>query len=665
MAFTTNPNITRTKPDLAGKTKIMTSGLYPLSLDATLLHDLRTACRAILALLKGLLPIVTVRGWPEKGLDKALGQLDQLRDTLAGFTRALPTGWVDQVESQAGYDAQHRWDRQIIYREKQPDAVMLDKVGVTMLIRISLDIIQGIDEFLARTDFSTACAKSDLDRVTTPIDQMDRFLARCLNLPSDDPAALRSTASLRMQQLVLELCHARPTDDQRRAALGLSRFAARESPADIFILRGYAGTGKSTLIGALVGTLSRVSMNVALLAPTGRAAKVLSRYAQRSASTIHHGIYELLELRDDEPSFKRREHTFSNTLFIIDEASMIPVSPRDQARWGPKGLLQQLLSFVFSGNQNRILFVGDDAQLPPVGDNESYALSSEYLQKLGYRVETATLREVVRQQRGGPLELATALRTLLAARSRVNGLRIPVHSDLRCLVQSDVIAQIRQEISRVGLENVCVLSRTKRETAGYNQQIRREVLGYEQKLVPGERVIVCANNYAWVNIAAGVDFLANGEIAVIKSLGQIEPIGPFHFCQATIQFESVSGSKFQLSGKILLNSLENNGPLSPSQHRHLRKMVDAFLKRAGANGWIDLHRRDSYLNALQIIYGYALTAHKAQGGQWRSVFVDLDGWKRWSYQNPITALRWLYTAVTRTTKSLFLVGLPSGAKILP
>jgi exodeoxyribonuclease-5 len=487
--------------------------------------------------------------------------------------------------------------------------------------------------------------------------------------PNGKLAKFGTTVAIQLQEMMLKSFQVAPTDDQNRAIGRLARFASREADADIFILSGYAGTGKSTLAGVLVKALAGMGMGTILLATTGRAAKILSQHSGRATETIHHHIYEMDSMVDGLPQFRKRRQPLVDTIFIVDEASMISSrqAGTDRHIWGDGGLLDQLLSFVFSGPGNRIIFIGDDGQLPPVGDNVSPALSVDYFISQGYRVERADLLRVVRQDAGGPLEFATSIRDCIASGRFPARLKIPEHDDIQCAIKTDALESLRLDIDSLKAGRGCILAWTNATTNWYNRWLRRELLGLQSELVVGERVIVSANNYQWHDKGKGVNFLANGEQAIVEWVGPVEKIGPGRFREAVVSVETLSGGRIQLFGQILLNLLDGRENRLPPQ---VRKQIIAEITKARyphlqGDALRDALRRDPYLNALQVRYGYAMTAHKAQGGQWASVYIDLEDWRRLLYHDPITALRWLYTAVTRTTKHLYLVGLPPGVKALP
>lgn len=467
------------------------------------------------------------------------------------------------------------------------------------------------------------------------------------------------------EQIAAALPH-RLTADQTVAVRALAAFAASPREDETFILRGYAGTGKTSLVGALVRVMVALKRPVVLLAPTGRAAKVFSRHSGRPAYTIHKVIYRQETFHGEDTRFSRGYNPLKRALFIVDEASMISLG--GQGLFGTGCLLDDLVEFVYAGEGCRLLLVGDTAQLPPVGEDESPALNPSVLGRYGLRVATALLTEVVRQSgRSGVLAGATRLRRLIAE-SAVDALpRIcgSDHGEVRFLPGDQLIEALVTAYAEYGSDETIVVTRSNKRANIYNRGIRAQIFDREEALTRGDIVMAVKNNYFWTEQAAKslaegetlpLGFIANGDTAQVVRLRNVHEQHGFRFADATLSFPDYDD--YEMEVRVLLDTLDSDSPsLTAEESRRLYESVlldyaDIPLKRDRMKAL----RQDAYYNALQIKYAYAVTCHKAQGGQWSRVFVDqgflppdadLTGY-----------LRWLYTAFTRTTDRLYLVNWP-------
>lgn len=455
-----------------------------------------------------------------------------------------------------------------------------------------------------------------------------------------------------------------PNDQQLAVAAALARFCLPDysGPTEerVFIFNGYAGTGKTSLTGALVQSLAARHIDTVLLAPTGRAAKVFGAYARRPASTIHRRIYRH-SLPGSEGHAVPRENTARDTIFIVDEASMIGADDPDTGR----SLLADLIHYVYTGERCRLILMGDTAQLPPVGQTASPAMQPEVLRGMGLKVTRVTLTDVARQSAvSGILYNATRLRRSLTLPPESDVPLVPLMAGGICgdvrVAPGDELPDILDNLYRNdGIDNTIVITRSNRSAVDFNRAIRGAVLGYEEEIVPGDLMIAARNNYFWSRGVKGLDFIANGEILrVVRLVGQEVKYG-MRF--ADVEFALPGRDDISFTAKIILSCLISSAVgLEPDMSRDLFRAVytDPMLHAADAGHAerIRAMQQSPYYNALQMKWAYAVTCHKAQGGQWRNVLVDL------SYIPPEQVgrdfNRWLYTAVTRATDRLYLINPP-------
>lgn len=426
-----------------------------------------------------------------------------------------------------------------------------------------------------------------------------------------------------------------------------------EQYRDCFLLRGYAGTGKTTLISTLIKVLPRFGYKSVLLAPTGRAAKVMSNYAKKSAQTIHRKIYrQVADPASGSPSFQRQKNYHEDTLFIVDEASMIS----DEAEFGGKGLLTDLIEYVFESKNNKIMLVGDTAQLPPVGQELSPALDIEFLSRsFEMVVHEQELTEVMRQEEtSGILANATDLRNELAYSDPAIRLVTQPYRDMFKMPQNRLEDGIQYAYNKFGRENTVILCRSNKSAVQYNQFVRRMINQCEDELDAGDMIMIARNNYTTLDEDAPAGFLANGEFAEVLKIRKKEEMHGLRFATVTLRLIDYEEQP-DFEAKIILNTLHSPTPaLSQDEGRALYNSVQndyQYIKSKKER--TEAVRRDGYLNALQVKFAYALTTHKAQGGQWSAVFVD----QGYLPDPTITHefVRWLYTAMTRATDELYLM----------
>ena len=454
-----------------------------------------------------------------------------------------------------------------------------------------------------------------------------------------------------------------PTVEQEFSLEKLSDFILSSDDRAVFLLCGYAGTGKTSLISALVRTLLQLQRHVVLLAPTGRAAKVFSSYSGKSAYTIHKWIYRQKSILNSV-CFTLSDNRLRDTLFIVDEASMI--ANLGSTGFGSGALLDDLIEFVYSGNGCRLLLLGDAAQLPPVGETVSPALSTEYLSSMGLRVTHVELTQVMRQADGsGILTNATMLREMLMSGTRgvLPTLRLKCFPDISIVTGDNLIETIETEYGAFGLEETIILCRSNKRANVYNEGIRHRILFREDELNRGDLLMIVKNNYYWreqigkidKSLLEKLDFVANGDIAEILRVGSVEEMYGFRYADVTLFFPDYD---CEMDVKILLNTLVSESPsLTKSENENLFAAVwEDYSDIRSKRKRMEKLREDPYYNAMQVKYGYAVTCHKAQGGQWKCVFLD-QGFVSFEGIND-EYFRWLYTAFTRASEKLYLVNWP-------
>lgn len=445
-----------------------------------------------------------------------------------------------------------------------------------------------------------------------------------------------------------------PTDGQAEVLRHLAAFLLSQKPNPTYLLRGYAGTGKTTLVTTLVKTLPELGMDYVLLAPTGRAAKVMSGYTHRFASTIHKKIYQVASLPDGSLRMVRAQNKHQDTLFIVDEASMIG----DERDFGSKSLLDDLLDYVFSGTRCRLLLIGDNAQLPPVGSEVSPALDIDFLQReFPLTIATYELTEVKRQAlQSGILSNATHLRSLLLE-DRM--LYAPPFFDLHFNDTHIIDPERFEEMlfqafdAEQRYESVIICKSNKRANL-FNQAIRSRILNIEGEIATGDLLMVVKNNYYWADGHQQISFIANGDLAEIQKISRYEELYGFRFAEVTLHFPDYPDAP-DLEVKILLDTLNSNSAsLTEEEQTRLRQAVEAdYMDIPNRRERYKEMKKNPWFNALQVKFAYALTCHKTQGGQWKQVFVD----SAFNLKDTLEKedLRWLYTAVTRAQETLYFV----------
>ena len=447
-----------------------------------------------------------------------------------------------------------------------------------------------------------------------------------------------------------------PNEGQNALLDKLSRFIISPVERKAFILLGYAGTGKTSMMAALVQAYKELQQKVVLLAPTGRAAKVLSRYAHTPAYTIHKFIYRQKKL--GEEVFSLNDNLYKHTLFIVDESSMIS-GIRDNQTFGSGILLDDLVKYVYSGDGCSLLLLGDNAQLPPIGTELSPALREEYMAKYSLNITTHTLTEVARQALdSGILSNATTLRHVALNPHNSVGKDmwgyLQQSADLEMISGSDFIEKIEESYRDIGAEQTIILTRTNKRTNIYNQGIRARILWREEEIENGDRLMVSKNNYFWTEKYENLPFLANGDMLEISRLRNIREMYGFHFADAQLRALDYD---WEIDAVIWLDTLHSDSPeMNNGLHRQLFGRIAEDYPELAHNRkkLIETIYQSPYYNALQVRFAYAVTGHKSQGGQWKHVYIDpYKGGEL--HANEEGFYRWLYTAVTRASEKVYFI----------
>ncbi len=442
-----------------------------------------------------------------------------------------------------------------------------------------------------------------------------------------------------------------PTEEQDSLITEIADFVTTIGNRSIFMLKGYAGTGKTTLVSTLVKSLPILGKRSVLMAPTGRAAKVLSKYSKKSASTIHKKIYWIRTNKSGNTFIKLKENTHSNTIFIVDEASMIPEN--SDKGFGNRSLLDDLIEYVYEGQDCKLILIGDTAQLPPVHLDISPALNEEKLEyNYNKQVICKELTQVVRQKKDSLiLENATKLRNKIASSDYSYPNLVTNTEVIRLNTGEDLQDALETAYNNEGVNSTTVLCRSNKRANLYNQQIRAKIRWQENEISAGDILMVVRNNYFWLDESSKAGFIANGDsIEVVSIKETIERYG-FRFVKASVQLIDYPQEK-ELDVILLLDTLTSENPaITYEQYQKLYQEVALDYK-----GDKEVNKRvkeNEYFNALQIKFAYAITCHKSQGGQWENVFVDLGYFTESMLDK--SYLRWMYTALTRASKKLHLI----------
>lgn len=453
-----------------------------------------------------------------------------------------------------------------------------------------------------------------------------------------------------------------PTPDQYKLLDKLAEFVwefanPKAVAGQAFMVKGYAGTGKTTIISALVKSLPSLKLKSVLLAPTGRAAKVLSGYSGKSASTIHKKIYRQKAIKDGIGEFTLDKNLHKRTLFIVDEASMIANSSGGNSIFGTGRLLDDLLEYVYGGTDCKLILVGDTAQLPPVRLAISPALDAKVIESMGFDVHECILSNVVRQStESGILHNATIIRNQITEeKGSYPKLEIENFKDIQRVSGSELIEEIESCYSKYGSDNTIVVCRSNKRANKFNEGIRSQILWHEDELCIGDYLMVVKNNYYWLaeNETEKTDFIANGDIVEVTRIGKNKELYGYRFADVSLRFMDYPDLEIEAQINIDTLALETASLSGEDNNKFFFTVLEDYAMLRTKKARIKAVKENPYFNALQIKFSYAITCHKAQGGQWKAVFVD-QGWLKEDMVD-VEYLRWLYTAFTRPVEKLYLV----------
>ena len=453
-----------------------------------------------------------------------------------------------------------------------------------------------------------------------------------------------------LEKLELNFPHS-PTKEQEKFFIKIDEFISTLGNRSIYVLKGYAGTGKTTLLASLVKSLPTLGKRSVLLAPTGRAAKVLAKYSKKNSSTIHKKIYWIKTNKNGNTFITLKENTHTNTIFIVDEASMIPEG--SDSSFSNRSLLEDLIKFVYEGIDCKLILIGDTAQLPPVHLDISPALDTEKLE-LTYnkQVIAQELKSVVRQKKNSLiLENATQIRNLILDQNYILPKLKTNNEVVNISTGEDLQDHLESSYSTSGIENTTVICRSNKRANQYNAQIRNKIRWQENQISSGDILMIVRNNYFWLEKDNAAGFLANGDIVEVTKIHEsIERYG-FTFAKASLKLLDYPEEK-DLETILLLNTLTSEtSSITYNEYKNLYKAVGLDYK-----GQKEINKKikeNEYFNALQVKFAYSITCHKSQGGQWENVFIDLGYFTEEMMDK--SYLRWLYTAFTRATKKLYLI----------
>ncbi len=449
-----------------------------------------------------------------------------------------------------------------------------------------------------------------------------------------------------------------PTEKQDIVLLQLSEFIFNNNPNALYLLKGFAGTGKTSIIGTIVSNLWQAKVSAVLLAPTGRAAKVISNYSKKEAFTIHKKIYFPKKEKGGGVKFVMQPNKHRNTIFIVDEASMIPDIPADSKLFENGSLLDDLMQYVYSGHKCKLLLIGDTAQLPPVKSDLSPALNADKLD-LNYnkQVNTIELDEVVRQEEdSGILENATELRSVLET-SFYDSFKFnvsPFKDIVRLIDGHDIMDAINESYDNGGYEETAIIVRSNKRANLYNQQIRSRILLNESELSAGDYLMVVKNNYHWIKPTTEAGFIANGDIIEVLEIFSIKELYGFKFAEVKVKMVDYPRmSPFETVLLLDTISSESASLTYEESNRLYQEVAKDYANETSNYKRFMGVKKNKFFNALQVKFSYAITCHKSQGGQWNTIFVEQPYLPNGPDKDYI---RWLYTAITRAKEKLYLIG---------
>ncbi|MES2628860.1 MAG: ATP-binding domain-containing protein [Bacteroidota bacterium] len=444
-----------------------------------------------------------------------------------------------------------------------------------------------------------------------------------------------------------------PTSRQEKFFTYFDAFLASTKPKCTLLLKGYAGTGKTTLISSVINYLKQSNVTCVVLAPTGRAAKVISGYSHQQAFTIHKMIYQRSADKEGTAKISLKQNLFTNTVFIVDESSMIQAEEDNNGYSVTGSLLTDLFQFVFSASNSKLILAGDVAQLPPVGSEKSYALDRDWLRLMHHLTAAEVeLTEVMRQTSdSGILFNATSLRTFIETHTQGFRFTLPF-PDMMPITALELQEELEKCFDEYGKENVMLITRSNKRANEFNRQVRARLLFYEEELVEGDFMMVVKNNYHWLEGENQTNFIANGDIIQIRKIRGYEEEYGLRFANARVRLVDFD---LELECKLCLDTITSEGAGLPSEKstQLFEELKIAYAGESNRRKMFDKIKQDEYYNALHVKFAYAVTCHKSQGGQWPAVFVD-QGYMTEEMVNT-EFYRWLYTAITRSTEKVYLV----------
>ncbi len=458
-----------------------------------------------------------------------------------------------------------------------------------------------------------------------------------------------------LSDIIFQLLPFTLTDDQRQLLDKFSEFTFNNTEKELLLIKGYAGTGKTTMIGAYIKALSKLGLKSVLLAPTGRAAKVLASFSENTVTTIHKKIYRQKSSKDAFGEFSLDKNLHNNTYFIVDEASLISEYQQESNIFGSGNLLGDLINYVYNGKNCKLILVGDTAQLPPIGYSISGSMNKNFLETYFLHVVEQELREVVRHvKNSGILSNASSLRELIINETiKFPQFNLKGYKDIFKISGNQLLDYISDVFDNFGKDETIVICRSNKIANRYNIGIRANILMREEELSAGDNLMVVKNNYYWMDENEKSDFIANGDIIKVKRVKKYEELYGFRFADAEIilpDYENI-----ELNVKLLLNTIYAESPsLSSDDNKRLfYAIAEDYADIRSQKKRYEIVKEDKYFNALQIKFAYAVTCHKSQGGQWKAVFVD----QSYFHEDMLTLeyLKWLYTAITRATERVYLV----------
>jgi len=458
-----------------------------------------------------------------------------------------------------------------------------------------------------------------------------------------------------IETILLEKLVFKPTASQYTLIKGISELILNKKEINVFLIKGFAGTGKTTMINAIVSCLSEFNYNSVLLAPTGRAAKVMSSYTGKSASTIHRKIYRQKTAKDGFGKFILNFNTHSDTFFIIDEVSMIANNTGESNVFGSGRLLDDVFSYVFQGSNCNLILIGDEAQLPPIGLDISPALDKNEIERYNYKFMHTTMTDIVRQALdSGILFNSFKIREMIE--NKLKGypeLQTERFGDIERLKGSNLVEEIENSYSSVGMDETIIVCRSNKRANKYNLGIRNQILYREEEISTGDYLMVVKNNYFWISNEKNDDFIANGDIGEIMRIIKYEERYGRRFADITVRL--IEHNDLEVDLKIMLDTLSIDGPSLPYDDNKdlFYSVLEDYSSLGGKSKQYKAVKEDPFFNALQVKFSYAVTCHKAQGGQWKHVFID-QGYITDELLN-LDYYRWLYTAITRATIKVFFV----------